>query len=332
MLLLVGFVIAAVLIGGSQGGVNPTKPNPTPAPAPTESSLSWAEVLEQNPDPKIVTNADFLKRIAETKLPWRVKDKASGIEMLLVPPGKFMMGKSLGDTAAIDWEKPAHQVTITNAFYLGRTEVTQLQWMKVMGKNPSRFQEWSSASREDLISKSNKDGNATLEVQENLDTNLEKPGKLLTENYPVETISWDDCQKFCEKTGLKLPTEAQWEYACRAGVDKPTYGKLDQIAWFREDSGNSTHPVAEKAPNALGFYDMLGNVWEWCHDWLDVDYYRSCEDGVVDPTGPSKGKYRLLRGGGWNGYFNHCRASKRGGNSPDFIIFAGHGLRVARTP
>ena len=100
-----------------------------------------AEVLEQNPDPKIVRYADFLKRITETKLPWRVKDKASGIEMLLVPPDKFMMGKSLGDTAAIYCEKPAHQVTITNAFYLGRTEVTESQWMKVMGKNPSKFQD-----------------------------------------------------------------------------------------------------------------------------------------------------------------------------------------------
>ena len=134
-------------------GAAPAKPNP--APAATVSPLSWAEVLEQNPDPKVVTDADFFKRIKKTKLPWRVKDKSTGMEMLLVPPGKFMMGMSPGDTEGVEYEKliaekrpgsknserPQHEVTITKAFYLGRTEVTQEQWMKVMGENPSLFQQ-----------------------------------------------------------------------------------------------------------------------------------------------------------------------------------------------
>jgi len=306
VLMLVGVVMVAALVGASQGGAAPAKSKPTPAA--TSSSLSWAEVLEQNPDPKVVTDADFLKRITETKLPWRVKDKATGIEMLLVPPGKFVMGMSTGDTEAQDDEKPAHEVTITKAFYLGRTEVTQEQWMKVMGNNPSGFQE---GSREKLIAKYIDEGLTKQEAQER--GAKEAPKWWVQENNPVEQVSWDDCQKFCAKTGMKLPTEAQWEYACRAGVRKPRYGELDQIAWYRKNSDSTTHPVAQKSPNALGFYEMIGNVYEWCQDWHGGRYYESCEDGVVDPTGPAQSELgaRVLRGGGWPTNAHYCRASFR---------------------
>ncbi len=332
VLMLVGVVMVAALVGASQGGAASAKPNPVPAPAaapaPTSSPLSWAEVLEQNPDPTVVTDADFLKRITETKLPWRVKDKATGMEMLLVPPGKFVMGMSPGDTEAQDDEKPAHEVTITQAFYLGRTEVTQEQWMKVMGLNPSKFQD---GSRESLVAKYINEGLTKQEAQER--AGAESPNKLLTASNPVETVSWDDCQKFCAKTGMKLPTEAQWEYACRAGVRKPRYGELGQIAWGGENSNSTTHPVAQKAPNALGFYDMLGNVYEWCEDWYEGDYYKSCADGVVDPTGPAQSEKgaRVLRGGGWhlNAYF--CRASLRFTNAPGYKRL-NIGCRFARTP
>ena len=307
--MLVGVAMMAALVGASQGGVAPAKPNPKPTPAATSSQLSWAEVLEQNPDPKVVTDADFLKRITETKLPWRVKDKATGIEMLLVPPGKFVMGMSPGDSLADVEEKPAHEVTITKAFYLGRTEVTQGQWMKVMGENPSEFQ---VRSREKLIAMYINVGLTKQEAQER--AVKETPNEWAQEKNPVENVSWDDCQKFCAKTGMKLPTEAQWEYACRAGVLKPRYGELDQIAWWDENSNETTHPVAKKAPNALGFYDMIGNVYEWCQDWYEGDYYKSCADGVVDPTGPAQSELgaRVLRGGGW--YYRgagNCRASFR---------------------
>ena len=245
------------------------------------------EVLEQNPDPKVVTDADFFKRIMETKLPWRVKDIATGIEMLLVPPGTFMMGASPGDTQASDGEKPAHEVTITKAFYLGRTAVTQAQWLKVMDTNPSHFR-----------------------------------GELL----PVDSVSWDDCQQFCAKTGMKLPTEAQWEYACRAGTIGATYGDLDLIAWHQGTAGGTTHAVAGKRPNALGLYDTLGNVWVWCEDW-----YGSYSSGsVTNPTGPTTGLRRLLRGGDWLGYSNHCRASQRFRYSP-VGIFNFIGFRAVRT-
>ena len=303
-------------------------PTPTSAPAATSSPLSWAEVLEQNPDPTVVTDADFLKRITETKLPWRVKDKASGVEMLLVPPGKFVMGMSPGDTEAHDDEKPAHDVTITKAFYLGRTEVTQGQWMKVMGENPSGFQD---GSREKLIAKYIDEGLTKQEAQERAVKEI--PNGWAQEKNPVEKVSWDDCQKFCAKTGMKLPTEAQWEYACRAGVRKPRYGELGQIAWYEANSASTTHPVAQKASNALGFYDMIGNVWEWTNDWYEGDYYKSCADGVVDPTGPAQSglSVRLLRGGSWGNNSNYCRASQRDFFTPDYI---GNliGFRVVRTP
>ena len=344
VLMLVGVVMVAALVGASQGGAAPAKPNPKPAPAATASALSWATILEQNPDPKVVTDADFLQRIEATGLPWRVKDKASGIEMLLVPPGKFVMGMSPGDTEAVEMEKfleekwpqlkyterPAHEVTITKAFYLGRTEVTQEQWMKVMGSNPSVFQQ-SSEGRDSKIAKYIEEGLTKKEAQEK--AGAETPNKLLTAKNPVEQVSWDDCQKFCAKTGMKLPTEAQWEYACRAGVRKPRYGELEQIAWYDENSTSTTHPVAQKAPNALGFYDMIGNVLEWCQDWYEGGYYKSCEDGVVDPTGPAQSELgsRLLRGAGWNYNSIGCRASQRVDGAP-VSVGNGVGFRVVRTP
>ena len=314
------------------------QPKKTPLPqeefsppilASDSTPMGWAEVLEQNPDPKVVTDADFLKRITETKLPWRVKDKVTGIEMLLVPPGKFVMGMSPGDKEASDNEKPAHEVTLTKAFYLGRTEVTQGQWVKVMGENPSEFQ---VGSREKLIAKYIDEGLTKQEAQKR--GAKEAPNKWVQENNPVDTVSWDDCQKFCARTGMKLPTEAQWEYACCAGVRKPRYGEFGQIAWHKGNSDSTTHPVAQKAPNALGFYDMIGNVNEWCQDLCKGDYYKSCADGVVDPTGPAQGEgygLRVQRGGDWLNHSNYCRGSQRHGDYPGGA-YNDFGFRAARTP
>ena len=313
------------------------QPKKTPLPqeefsppilASDSTPLSWAEVLEQDPDPKVVTDAELLKRITETNLPWRVKDKASGMEMLLVPPGKFVMGMSPGDSLADADEKPAHEVTITKAFYLGRTEVTQEQWMKVMGEKPSFFQD---GSRENLIAKYIDEGLTKQEAQERAVKETPNDGWAQEKN-PVEIVSWDDCQKFCRKTGMKLPTEAQWEYACRAGVLQPRYGELDQIAWYKANSASTTHPVAQKASNALGFYDMIGNVWEWTNDWYEVEYYKSCADGVVDPTGSAQSELgaRVHRGGGWFNNTDNCRASYRNYRAPgsQFLLI---GCRFART-
>ena len=220
---------------------------------------------------------------------WRVRDNASNIEMLLVPPGTFMMGNSPGDPEAFSDESPQHQVTLTSAFYMGKTEVTQAQWLAEMGSNPSAFT-----------------------------GNLQRP---------VEQVSWNTIRPFLTQNGLRLPTEAEWEYACRAGTTTPRYGVLNDIAWYTSNSGNATHAVATKLPNAFGLYDTLGNVWEWNQDW----YGAYSAAAVTNPTGPASGSYRLLRGGAWNNVSNNCRASQRYNNKPynanSFI-----GLRVARTP
>ena len=150
------------------------------------------------------------------------------------------------------------------------------------------------------------------------------------DSFPVESVSWNDCQQFCTKTKLRLPTEAEWEYACRAGVRKPTYGDLDDIAWFDKNSSGTTHIVGKKLPNALGFYDMLGNVFEWCSDIYGKGYYKSCEDGVVDPKGALDGSARVLRGGRWVGFTVNCRSSYRFSLDSDYR--GSLGFRVARTP
>gem|GEM_PF-2578271 len=254
--------------------------------------FSWAIVLEEKPDESVVTNSDFRDRIIATGLPWRVRDIGTNIEMLLIPPGRFMMGASPDDLKAGSDEKPAHEVLISKAFYLGRTPVTQAQWQTTMGSNPSRFcGETDSPSR------------------------------------PVERVSWDMIQEFNTLTGLRLPTEAEWEYACRAGWSTPRYGVLNDIAWYSDNSGAETHPVATKLPNALGLYDMLGNVWEWCQDF----YANYPIASMVNPTGPMTVTVRLLRGGVWNNSSVSCRASQRGCGSPGVIRHV-IGFRVVRTP
>ena len=310
-----------------------TAPNATTQSTTPKTALEWADVLEQSPNPKVVTDADFLARIAATGLPWRVKDKGTGIEMLLVPPGKFIMGMSPGDTQAQDSEKPAHEVTLTKPFYLGRTEVTQAQWVKVVGNNPSHFH--SVRDRDSMIKKLMNEGLTQSEAEA-------KAAKESADidSFPVESVSWNNCQQFCAKTKLRLPTEAEWEYACRTGVRKPTYGDLNEIAWFDKNSSGTTHIVGKKLPNALGFNDMLGNVYEWCSDIFDMGYYKSCEDGVVDPKGASEGSDRVLRGDGlgnvlrdgiWNLISYSGRSSDRGRTVPDNRN-DDLGFRAARTP
>jgi formylglycine-generating enzyme required for sulfatase activity len=188
-------------------------------------------------------------------------------------------------------------VTLTKPFYMGKFEVTQEQYQQVMGNNPSHFQ-----------------------------------GR----DLPVEQVSWDDAQEFCkkasEKTGLtiRLPTDAEWEHACRAGT-RTTYNTgdteadLDRAAWYGANNGDTTHPVGQKVPNAWGLYDMHGNVWEWCADWHVKNYSAGA---ATDPRGPTKGQYRVLRGGSWLNFPMGCRSACRLGGAPDtrFDIF---GFRVA---
>ena len=189
------------------------------------------------------------------------------MEFVSIPAGTFMMGCSTGDRECTAQENPAHRISITRPFEIGKYQVTQAEYEVVTSVNPSRFR---------------------------------------GPDHPVETISWDDAQKFCELLNRKrdgyqyrLPTEAEWEYAARAGDESCRYGPLAEIAWFRDNAGGTTHPVGEKRPNGFGLYDTLGNVWEWVQDWFEITYYSHSSE--ADPKGPDNGVFRVLRGGSWRG-------------------------------
>ena len=218
----------------------------------------------------------------------------AGNEFVRIPPGEFRMGSKSSE--ADNDERPVTKVRISRGFYLGKYEVTQGQWQAVMGSNPSRFDECGP-------------------------------------DCPVDTVSWEDVQEFIRRLNAavgeeryRLPTEAEWEYAARAGTTGDRYGNLGAIAWYEDNSGRRTHPVGQKAPNAWGLHDMLGNVWEWVGDW-----YGPYPGGrVTDPTGPSSGSERVFRGGGWAIDARYCRASNRISLSPglrdDYL-----GFRLLRT-
>ena len=274
----------------------------------------WATMLEAAPDPAVVYDADLRARIAATNYPWRVRDNASGIEMLLVPPGIFDMGCSASIAFGCNPdENPVHQVTIANVFYMGRYEVTQAQWTARMGSNPSQFQ------------------TATAEV----------PAAAVPYR-PVERVSWNLVQGFLSSTGLRLPSEAEWEYAYRAGTTTAFHsmpgfpdgtnddGQLGQIGWFESNASNQTRPVGMKAANGLGFYDTAGNVWEWVSDWYAAEYYATSPS--LNPAGPFSGSTRVCRGGGWAyGSSLYLRASYRSSENPDHPG-SNLGFRVARNP
>jgi len=264
---------------------------------------TWYTVLEQNPNPAIVTSATLRNAITATGLAWRVRDNATQIEFVLIPPGTFNMGCSASQQGGCNsHENPVHQVTLTNAFYLGRYEVTQAQWQARMGSNPSYFQ---GAQR------------------------------------PVETVSWNTIQGFLSQTGMRLPTEAEWEHAYRAGTITAFHGYTGQlsgtdndsllgnIAWFDQQGGVQTSVVGGKLGNGFGLHDMSGNVWEWVNDWYSDNYYSTSPS--VNPQGPSSGTHRALRGGGWWSSFIYCRASVRSLHYPDGSN-NNYGFRVARTP
>jgi formylglycine-generating enzyme required for sulfatase activity len=196
-----------------------------------------------------------------------------GLTYVWISPGSFTMGCSPRDGLCEADEKPARQVTITKGFWIGQTEVTQEAYEKVTGKNPSTFK---GAKR------------------------------------PVESIFWNDADAYCRAIGGRLPTEAEWEYAARAGVAESRYGNLDQIAWYATNSEKKTRDVAGKAPNAWGLYDMLGNVAEWTSGW----YLDKLPSGTTDPKGPSLGVLRSMRGGSWDSESSRLRASARIGDLP----------------
>ena len=218
---------------------------------------------------------------------------AIGMEFKLIPAGKFTMGEN----------DEAHEVTLTEPFMMGVHEVTQAQYEQVMKNNPSKFK---------------------------------------GADHPVEMVTWHDAVEFCRKLSelpaekaagnvYRLPTEAQWEYACRAGTTtKFSFGddesELGQYAWYDENSENTNHAVGGKLPNAWGLYDMHGNVWEWCQDWYG-DYPSG---SVTDPSGATSSSGRVNRGGGWFNTADNCRSADRYRNSPSYRNY-NLGFRVVRS-
>ena len=241
------------------------------------------------------------------------------MKLRLIPAGQFTM-VAPSDKVGSQANERQHQVTISKPFSMGIYEVTQAQYSKVMGKHPSRFQGETLAKRQ----------HPTGHLGKKVDSS----------NHPVDQISWKDAVDFCRRLSsmpsekaagrvYRLPTEAEWAYACRAG-STTTYhhcaaeSALASCGWYGANSGRRTHAVGQKNTNAWGLYDMHGNVWEWCQDFHGNDP----QGGLTDPRGPASGSRRVIRGGSWLNSADGCRSASRDGGSPsdshDFI-----GFRVA---
>ncbi|MFW5759522.1 MAG: formylglycine-generating enzyme family protein [Cyclobacteriaceae bacterium] len=244
---------------------------------------------------------------------WKTKDAKPGdnriivfpdgtrMEFIYIPAGTFIMGSSAEEQDRHGDEDPLRNVTISRGFYLGKFEVTQQQWLSVTNSNPSVFQK-----------------------EEN---HLQKP---------VDWVSWQDCQNFIEKLNeydlgiFRLPTEAEWEYACRAGTNTRYYWGDDykdnivyDHAWAFSRAEGKSHEVGKKKPNAWGLYDMSGNVWEWCSDWRGP--YNPAD--TLDPVGPPDGTKKIYRGGSWFNKPSTLRSANRHGHEPD-VKGTNAGLRL----
>ena len=277
---------------------------------------TWATLVEATPDPAVMWDPTLRNAITATGFAWRVRDNGTGIEMVLIPPGTFNMGCSASSTSSCDSdENPVHSINLPNAFYLGRFEVTQAQWAANMGSNPSHFQPPNTAAAD--------------------------------MNRPVERVSWNMIQGFLAATGLRLPTEAEWEFAYRAGTTTAFHGLtgylngtdddtlVGNIAWFSGNNGApststyGTKAVGQKASNGFGLHDMAGNVYEWVNDWYSSTYYAASPS--TNPTGPAAGTARVWRGGSWDDDTRRVRSAWRNGGGADGTS-SGVGFRVARNP
>lgn len=271
------------------------------------AELLLGEAEQANPgDARLGVLRDRLREMSSPKESLGI-EMAPGVKMefVLIRPGSFTMGS---DQSPVLNERPAHRVTITAPFYLGKFEVTQKQWTSIMDRNLSAFKGAS-------------------------------PG-FEAADLPVENVSWLLCQNFFSELSKKvpgytfrLPTEAEWEYACRAGATTdsglPEGASLADYAWFGENAGGQTHPVGSKKPNAWGLYDMLGNVWEWCHD----EFGSYAAEAARDPEGASftTGGMRVLRGGAWNNIADHVNAHFRH-DEGSAILMRYYGFRCVAVP
>ncbi|HMG75001.1 MAG TPA: SUMF1/EgtB/PvdO family nonheme iron enzyme [Pyrinomonadaceae bacterium] len=253
-------------------------------------SVGWIDyVFTDSPDKNTSTASPSANNSPANPSPAKPEPKPGtvvknqiGMELVYVPSGSFMMGSTNGEV----YEKPVHRVTISGDFYMGKYEVTQAQWQAVMGNNPSNFKGCGG-------------------------------------NCPVEQVSWEDAQSFINKVNegddgfrYRLPTEAEWEYACRAGTTGDYAGNLSEMGWYSENSGDRTHGAGQKQGNAWGLADMHGNVWEWCQDWYHKTYGGAPSDGSAWLSGGEQ-QGRVLRGGAWYYDATASRSAFRIGAAPD---------------
>ncbi|MBI2193860.1 MAG: formylglycine-generating enzyme family protein [Planctomycetes bacterium] len=298
---------SAVCLGLVIGAGGPLRAGETIAPP-----QGLEAVFDANPDPRDALGNPVRAGIHEaTGWPLEIRHKPTGICFVFIPPGEFQMGSPDAETDRDGDEGPVHRVRLTRPFYLGKYEVTRGQWKRITGSDPAA--RWSE-SLPDL-------------------------------SVPSGGISWSACQNFIaslnrglgEGKGFEfaLPTEAQWEYACRAGSTTrfsfgadPDYSELDRFGWCSSDPDRleerAAHPVGRKLPNPWGLYDMHGNILEWCRNWHGP--YAGGQ--VSDPEGPATGKYRALRGGSWYDGPEVCRSANRGHAEP-FENWRHFGLRLA---
>ncbi len=249
-----------------------------------------------------------------------------GMKLVLIPKGTFTMGEPPSQEGLLEELKDnerQHEVTISKDYFLGIHEVTQAQYEKVMGRNPSQFQGDKVAERLPITGSVGKEMNSS--------------------NYPVDSVSWEDAVEFCKRLSAlpeekkagrlyRLPTEAEWEYACRASSKtRYSYGddakSLGDYAWFLQGPAVGPQSVGQKKPNAWGLYDMHGNIWEWCSDWWDI----YPEGAATDPVGPGKGSQRVVRGGGWESNAVYCRSAMRFAVDPSYSDVC-YGFRVVTGP
>ncbi|MHB8971759.1 MAG: formylglycine-generating enzyme family protein [Pirellulaceae bacterium] len=302
------FVAAMAVLAGSGSVVGAAQRVADPSPAQQTAPQEPATPSQQPATPPETAApqepaAPEQQAAAEKSGRPVVEKNSIGMTLVLIPSGEFQMG-SPGTEVGRDDDEQAHRVRITKSFHLAVHEVTQSQYESVMAVNPSHFK---------------------------------------GPQHPVATVSWDNAVEFCDKLSALpeekaagrsycLPTEAEWEYACRAGsTTQFSFGddaaELGNHAWFKDNSAATTHPVGEKRPNAWGLYDMHGNVLEWCADWFG-EYSASPAD---DPTGPSTGTDRVTRGGSWDYAASLCRAADRDKRLPG-VRNLGLGFRVAAVP
>jgi len=278
----------------------------------TQRSAGPAEPRRDGPAP-VATRGDRVLRLADNV----------SLALIYVAPGRFVMGSPESEPGRSPDERQ-HDVALTQGFWLGRTEVTQRQWAAVMKRSAQEQRALAEAERRDASSAA-----------------PALPGE--SPEHPICYVSWDEATEFCRRInaaesdqgrvpsgyGYWLPTEAQWEYACRAGSAGPHAGgaSLDEVAWYENNAGGVAHPVATKAANAWGLFDMLGNVSEWC-----ADYYGEYPQGTaIDPYGPDAGAGRVERGGHWANPERRCRPAQRSG-VPGNRRYPGTGLRLALRP